>query len=119
MSGMENCIVAGGTEMMSLTAAMARDKMQAGIKPPMMGAYNERLQRVHQQSHQGICGDGIASMEGFTREDLDEVGYGSEQPSAAEKAVGRVGQMIEAGGGGEGKGGEGERAARGPDKHRE
>lgn len=79
MSGMEDCIVAGGTEMMSLTAEMSKAKMQAGIKPPMMGSYNERLQRVHPQSHQGICGDAIASMEGFTREELDEVGYRSQQ----------------------------------------
>ncbi|KUO54932.1 MAG: acetyl-CoA acetyltransferase [Sphingomonadales bacterium BRH_c42] len=94
MSGMESCIVAGGTEMMSLTAAMARDKMQAGIKPPMMGAYNERLQRVHPQSHQGICGDAIASMEGFTREDLDAVGYRSQQRAAAAIAEGRFDKSI-------------------------
>ena len=37
MSGMEDCIIAGGTEMMSLTAAMSQEKMRAGIKPPMMG----------------------------------------------------------------------------------
>lgn len=94
MSGMEDCVVAGGTEMMSLTTAMARDKMQAGIKPPMMGAYNERLQRVHPQSHQGICGDAIASMEGFTREDLDEVGYRSQQRAAAAIAAGRFDKSI-------------------------
>src|SRR3546814_20453007 len=34
MSGMEDCVVAGGTEMMSLTAQMAKEKMQAGIRPP-------------------------------------------------------------------------------------
>lgn len=83
MSGMADCVVAGGTEMMSLTAAMMKEKMQAGIKPPMMGSYNERLQKVHPQSHQGICGDAIASKEGFTREELDEVGYRSQQRAAA------------------------------------
>src|SRR3990167_1758948 len=79
---------------MSLTPAMARDKMQAGIKPPMMGAYNERLQRVHPQSHQGICGDAIASMEGFTREDLDAVGFRSQQRAAAAIAAGRFDKSI-------------------------
>src|SRR3546814_12363624 len=69
-------------------------KMQAGIKPPMMGAYNERLQRVHPQSHQGICGDAIASMEGFTREELDEVGYRSQQRAAAAIAAGRFDKSI-------------------------
>ncbi|MEQ8411564.1 MAG: acetyl-CoA C-acetyltransferase [Erythrobacter sp.] len=94
MSGMEDCVVAGGTEMMSLTAAMSKEKMQAGLKPPMMGSYNERLQRVHPQSHQGICGDAIASMEGFTREELDEVGYRSQQRAAEAIGEGRFDKSV-------------------------
>jgi len=94
MSGMEDCVVAGGTEMMSLTAAMSKEKMQAGIRPPMMGSYNERLQRIHPQSHQGICGDAIASMEGFTREELDEVGYRSQQRAAEAISEGRFDKSV-------------------------
>jgi acetyl-CoA C-acetyltransferase len=94
MSGMEDCVVAGGTEMMSLTAAMAQEKMRAGIKPPMMGSHNQRLQKVHPQSHQGICGDAIASMEGFTREELDEVGYRSQQRAAEAIAAGRFAKSV-------------------------
>ncbi len=94
MSGMEDCIVAGGTEMMSLTAAMSKEKMQAGIKPPMMGSYNDRLQKVHPQSHQGICGDAIATIEGFTREELDEVGYRSQQRAAAAIQEGRFEKSV-------------------------
>ncbi|GMN04186.1 acetyl-CoA C-acetyltransferase [Erythrobacter sp. MTPC3] len=94
MSGMEDCIVAGGTEMMSLTAAMSKEKMQAGLKPPMMGSYNERLQSVHPQSHQGICGDAIATMEGFTREELDEVGYRSQQRAATALDEGRFEKSV-------------------------
>lgn len=94
MSGMADCVVAGGTEMMSLTAQMAKEKMQAGLKPPMMGSYNERLQKVHPQSHQGICGDAIASMEGFTREELDEVGYRSQQRAAAAIKAGRFEKSV-------------------------
>ena len=94
MSGMEDCIVAGGTEMMSLTAAMSKEKMQAGIKPPMMGSYNDRLQAVHPQSHQGICGDAIATIEGFTREELDEVGYRSQQRAAAAMQEGRFDKSV-------------------------
>ncbi|BDW81461.1 acetyl-CoA acetyltransferase [Erythrobacter sp. Dej080120_24] len=94
MSGMEDCIVAGGTEMMSLTAAMSKEKMQAGIKPPMMGSYNERLQKVHPQSHQGICGDAIATIEGFTREELDEVGYRSQQRAAEAISEGRFAKSV-------------------------
>jgi len=94
MSGMEDCVVAGGTEMMSLTGAMTKEKMQAGVKPPMMGSYNERLQRLHPQSHQGICGDAIASMEGFTREELDEVGYRSQQRTAEAISEGRFDKSV-------------------------
>jgi acetyl-CoA C-acetyltransferase len=94
MSGMEDCIVAGGTEMMSLTAAMSQEKMRAGIKPPIMGSYNERLQAVHPQSHQGICGDAIATIEGFTRAELDEVGYRSQQRAAAALDEGRFAKSV-------------------------
>ncbi|MEZ5694326.1 MAG: acetyl-CoA C-acetyltransferase [Altererythrobacter sp.] len=94
MSGMAECVVAGGTEMMSLTAAQTKERMQAGLKPPMMGSYNERLQKVHPQSHQGICGDAIASMEGFTREELDEVGYRSQQRAAQAIADGRFDKSV-------------------------
>ena len=94
MSGMEDCVVAGGTEMMSLTAQMSKDKMAAGLKPPMMGSYNERLQRLHPQSHQGVCGDAIATIEGFTREELDEVGYRSQQRAAQAIAEGRFDKSV-------------------------
>ncbi len=94
MSGMEDCIVAGGTEMMSLTAAMTKEKMAAGIQPPMMGSGNARLQKVHPQSHQGVCGDAIATIEGFTREELDEVGYRSQQRAAEAMAQGRFDKSV-------------------------
>lgn len=94
MSGMEDCVIAGGTEMMSLTAQMARDKMGAGLKPPMMGSYNERLQAAHPQSHQGVCGDAIATIEGFTREELDEVGYRSQQRAAQAIAEDRFAKSV-------------------------
>ncbi|MXP45933.1 acetyl-CoA C-acyltransferase [Altererythrobacter luteolus] len=94
MSGMEDCVVAGGTEMMSLTAQMSKEKMAAGLKPPMMGSYNERLQKVHPQSHQGICGDAIASIEGYTREELDEVGYRSQQRADAAIKAGKFDKSV-------------------------
>jgi len=94
MSGMEDCVVAGGTEMMSLTGAMSKEKMQAGIKPPMMGSYNERLAKVHPQSHQGVCGDAIATIEGFTRQELDEVGYRSQQRAAQAIDEGRFDKSL-------------------------
>ncbi len=94
MSGMEDCIVAGGTEMMSLTAQMAQEDMAAGRAPQMMGAGNQRLQAVHPQSHQGICGDAIASMEGYTRAELDEVGYRSQQRADAAIKAGKFAKSL-------------------------
>ncbi|TMM50433.1 acetyl-CoA C-acetyltransferase [Qipengyuania marisflavi] len=94
MSGMEDCVIAGGTEMMSLTGQLMREKMGAGIKPPIMGSHNDRLQQVHPQSHQGICGDAIATMEGFTREELDEVGYRSQQRAAHAITEGRFAKSL-------------------------
>ncbi len=74
---------------MGLTEERSKDKMAAGLKPPMMGSYNERLQRLQPQSHQGVCGDAIATIEGFTREELDEVGYRSQQRAAQAISEGR------------------------------
>ena len=94
MSGMEDCVIAGGTEMMSYTGQMAREKMAAGLKPPMIGSGNARLQEKHPQSHQGVCGDAIATMEGFTREELDEVGLRSQQRAAQAIQEGRFAKSV-------------------------
>ena len=60
MSGMEDLVIAGGTEMMSLP--------KKGLLP--MGANNPHLQEIHPQSHQGVCADAIATLEGIPREAL-------------------------------------------------
>ncbi|MCW6535848.1 acetyl-CoA C-acetyltransferase [Sphingomonas lycopersici] len=94
MSGMEDLVIAGGTEMMSLTAAMAQEDMESGKPMLGMGSGNERLDLSHPQSHQGICGDAIASMEGITREQLDAAGLGSQQKAAVAIAEGRFDKSI-------------------------
>jgi acetyl-CoA C-acetyltransferase len=57
--------------MMSLIAAMSQEEMAAKAKPLGLGTGNARLQKRHPQSHQGVCADAIASMEGIGREALD------------------------------------------------
>lgn len=94
MSGMEDVVIAGGTEMMSLTGAMAAEDMAAGKRPLGMGSGNERLARIHPQSHQGICGDAIASMEGFTREELDALGLESQRRAAVAIKEGRFDKSL-------------------------
>jgi acetyl-CoA C-acetyltransferase len=94
MSGMEDLVIAGGTEMMSLTAAMAQEEMAAGLKPMGIGSGNKRLQAVHPQSHQGVCGDAIASQEGISRADLDALGLESQKRAAAAIAEGRFNKSV-------------------------
>ncbi|MBL0117345.1 MAG: hypothetical protein IPP45_19400 [Sphingomonadales bacterium] len=43
------------------------------------GLGNRHLQRVHPQSHQGVCGDAIAAMEGISREAVDALGLESQR----------------------------------------
>ena len=73
MSGMEDLTIAGGAEMMSLYPTISKGGS------PFMDNGNEHLREVQPQSHQGVCGDAIASMEGITREALDDLAYVSQQ----------------------------------------
>ena len=80
MSGMADLAIAGGTEMMSYTAASADPK-----SPPFIDAGNLRLRARHPQSHQGVCADAIATLEGISREDLDALAL--ESQVRADKAI--------------------------------
>jgi acetyl-CoA C-acetyltransferase len=79
MSGMEDCVIAGGTEMMSYTASHAAEQANAGLPPRMMGSGHEALDELHPQSNQGVCGDAIATIEGISREALDALALVSQQ----------------------------------------
>lgn len=74
MSGMEDLVIAGGTEMMSYTAATA-DRSSVGL----LDSGNLRLRARHPQSHQGVCADAIATLEGISRQALDELAVVSQQ----------------------------------------
>ena len=94
MSGMEDLIISGGTEMMSLTAQMAQEEMAAGLRPLGMGSGNKHLQKIHPQSHQGVCGDAIASMEGISRADVDALGLESQKRAAQAIKEGRFAKSV-------------------------
>lgn len=94
MSGMEDLVIAGGSEMMSLTTTIAAEEHAAGFPPALMGSHNARLDQRHPQSHQGICGDAIASLEGISREELDAFALDSHQKAAAAIAEGRFAKSI-------------------------
>jgi acetyl-CoA C-acetyltransferase len=94
MSGMAECVVAGGTEMMSYTAANAAEEAAAGIKPLGLGGGNPELMKVHPQSHQGVCGDAIAAMEGISRADVDALGLESQKRAAIAIKEGRFSKSL-------------------------
>ncbi len=94
MSGMEDLVIAGGTEMMSLTATMAADEAAAGFAPALMGSHNASLDVQHPQSHQGVCGDAIASLEGISRADLDALALESQRRAGIAIAEGRFEKSI-------------------------
>lgn len=74
LSGMEDCVVAGGVEMMSFTATLEPSPIDAG---------NLALRELHPQPHQGICADVIATLEGITRDDVDGLALESQRRAAA------------------------------------
>jgi acetyl-CoA C-acetyltransferase len=84
MSGMEDLVVGGGTEMMSMKAK--------GLMP--MGGGNEHLRELHPQSHQGVCADAIASMEGITRAALDAQAVESQRRAARAIEEGRFDKSL-------------------------
>jgi len=94
MSGMEDCVIAGGTEMMSFTAAHGAEQANAGIRPMGMGSGNAALDAMHPQSHQGVCGDAIAASEGIGREALDALALVSQQRAAVAIAEGRFAKSL-------------------------
>ncbi|MEP2828727.1 acetyl-CoA C-acetyltransferase [Parvibaculum sp.] len=89
MSGMEDLVIAGGTEMMSYTSATADVKT-----PPMMDAGNLHLRKQHPQSQQGVCADAIATLEGIDRKAVDELALTSQQRAAKAIEEGRFSKSL-------------------------
>ena len=84
MAGMEDLVIAGGTEMMSLP--------KKGLLP--MGANNKHLQELHPQPHQGVCADAIATLEGIPRSALDELAAESQARAAQAIKEGRFDRRL-------------------------
>ena len=90
MSGMEHLVVAGGTEMMS----MAGRRASPDDGPMLMDGGNLRLRASHPQSHQGVCADAIATLEGISRQAVDELALVSQQRAAAAIAGGHFDKSL-------------------------
>jgi acetyl-CoA C-acetyltransferase len=94
MAGMEDLIIAGGTEMMSYTASSAPQAAAFFDGPALMDAGNPALRKLHPQSHQGVCADAIATLENIPREALDELAYVSQQRAAQAIKEGRFSRSL-------------------------
>jgi acetyl-CoA C-acetyltransferase len=94
MSGMEDCMIAGGSEMMSFHASIGAEEAAAGIKPLGMGSGNPALDAIHPQSHQGVCGDAIAAQEGITREVVDALALESQRRADIAIKEGRFDKSV-------------------------
>lgn len=88
MSGTEELMIGGGAEMMS---TYAEEDQPAS---PFLDNGNETLRAVHPQPHQGICADVIATLEGFSREQLDAAAYDSQQKAAVAIAENRFAKSL-------------------------
>ena len=89
MSGMEDLVIAGGTEMMSYHSQIA-DPSQ----PPMIDSGNLELRAMHPQSQQGVCADAIATLEGIDRDAVDDLALVSQARAAQAIAEGRFDKSL-------------------------
>jgi len=89
MSGMEDLVIAGGTEMMSYHGQIA-DPSQ----PPMIDSGNLELRAMHPQSQQGVCADAIATLEGIDRDAVDDLALVSQARAAQAIVEGRFDKSL-------------------------
>ncbi|MBC2650401.1 acetyl-CoA C-acetyltransferase [Novosphingobium aerophilum] len=95
MSGMEDLVIAGGTEMMSHVVDYGGKVRAAGVAVASgLGTGNARLQARHPQSNQGVCADAIAAMEGISRAELEAFGVESQRRAARAIAEGRFARSV-------------------------
>jgi len=86
MAGMQQLVVGGGVE------SMSRNPM--GSDGAGIDGNNLRLRRKHFQVPQGISADLIATLEGFTREDVDRFALESQRRAARAVQEGRFHRSL-------------------------
>jgi acetyl-CoA C-acetyltransferase len=89
MSGMEDLVIAGGTEMMSYHGQIADPST-----PPMIDSGNLELRAMHPQSQQGVCADAIATLEGIDRDAVDDLALVSQARAAQAITEGRFDKSL-------------------------
>ena len=92
-AGFEDCVIGGGTDMMSQHSVIFQEEAAAGLALGP-GAGNPDLVALHPLSHQGVCGDAIAAMEGITRADVDALGLESQRRAKVAMDEGRFDRSV-------------------------
>lgn len=94
MAGFEDVIIAGGTEMMSHHAEC--DAWEVGTEYVPLGKArgNYALHQDHPISHVGVAADAIASMEGISRAELEELGADSQRKAKVAIDEGRFDKSV-------------------------
>jgi acetyl-CoA C-acetyltransferase len=89
MSGCEDVVIAGGTEMMSSYKANAsRNRL------PFMDNGNLHLRELHPQTNQGVAADAIATLEKIDRPALDELAAESQRRAEVAIKEGRFDKSL-------------------------
>lgn len=88
LSGMEDLVIAGGTEQMSNYG------IEGNGQATFMDNGNLELRAMHPQPHQGICADAIATLEGIDRRALDELAAESQARAANAIANGHFDKSL-------------------------
>jgi acetyl-CoA C-acetyltransferase len=86
LSGQQNLVVAGGVESMSHGATLPASAF--------IDSGNLALRKLIPQPHQGVCGDLIATLEGFTREDVDALALESQRRADVAIKEGRFDRSL-------------------------
>lgn len=86
LSGMQQLVVGGGVESMS--------RVPMGSDGAGIDGNNPRLSKLHFQVPQGISADLIATLEGFTREEVDQFALRSQRLAAQAQAEGRFNRSL-------------------------
>jgi acetyl-CoA C-acetyltransferase len=88
MSGMEDVVIAGGTEMMSSYASNVPDRSA------FLDSGNVRLRALHPQTNQGVAADAIATLEGIDRRAVDELAAESQRRAEVAIKEGRFERSV-------------------------
>ena len=95
MAGLEDCVIAGGTEMMSHVVeygtSLREKKAHVGGG---LGTNNPTLDALHPQTNQGVAADAIAAMQGISRKDLEAFGAESQRRAAIAIKEGRFDRSV-------------------------